>query len=79
MLNAKNGRYMKRTIRMIIRWKRIADSGKTVRIHGTKDHTIPIRNVQKPGYVIENGSHMITLTKARQISIFLAEILNDVQ
>jgi|GEM_PF-577733 len=77
MLAGKNGIYMKRTIRMIIRWERTADAGKTIRIHGTNDHTIPIRNIDKPTYVIKKGSHMITLTRAEEISGFLREILKE--
>ena len=72
MLYSKNSKYIKRTVRMIIRWKRTANSEKVIHIHGTKDHTIPIRNVIKPDYIIENGSHMMTLTRAKEIS----EIIN---
>ena len=59
MLYSKNSSYIKRTIRLIIRWKRITNSKKLVHIHGTKDHTIPLRNVVHPNYTVENGSHMM--------------------
>ena len=71
MLKAKNAKYMRRTVKIIMRWKRTSNSGSFVRIHGENDHTIPIRNVKKVDYRIENGSHMITLTRGREISVLL--------
>lgn len=72
MLYRKNPKYLKRTIRMIVRWERKSTDIDIIHIHGTKDHTIPLRNVKKPDYIIENGSHMMALTRAKEIS----EILN---
>jgi len=60
---------------MIIKWKRTSNSGKIIHIHGTKDHTLPFRNISDPDYVIKNGSHMMTLTRADEISKLLNEIL----
>lgn len=75
MLKAKNGKYMRRTIRMIIQWKRKTNSAKLVRIHGDKDHTLPIRNVKQVDYLVEDGSHMITLTRGPEISVLLTQEL----
>ena len=76
MLKAKNGKYMRRTIRMIIYWKRKTNSAELVRIHGAKDHTLPIRNMEHVDYVVPKGSHMITLTRGREISALLTEELS---
>lgn len=75
MLAGKSGKYMKRTIRMIIQWKRITNANKIYHIHGTRDHTLPIKKVKTPDYVVKNGSHMMTLTKAREINLILNQIL----
>lgn len=75
MLKAKNGKYMRRSIRMIIHWERKTNSSELVRIHGENDHTLPIRNVQHVDYKVENGSHMITLTRGREISLLLTQEL----
>jgi pimeloyl-ACP methyl ester carboxylesterase len=75
MLKAKNGKYMRRTIRMIILWKRKENSAKIIRIHGDNDHTLPIRNVEHVDYKVENGSHMITLTRGHEISALLTKEL----
>jgi hypothetical protein len=75
MLAGKNGKYMKRTINLIIKWDRKNNSKKIYHIHGNKDHTLPLKKIQKPDYIIQNGSHMMTLTRAREISLFLNKIL----
>ena len=74
MLKAKDPVYLKRTVDMIINWERIAYSDKIVHIHGDKDHTIPIKNVQYE-YLIEEGSHMMMITRAGEINVIIASIL----
>ncbi len=75
MLKAKDPLYLKRTVDMIINWKRTVHSDKIVHIHGDKDHTIPIKNVQY-NYLIEEGSHMMMITRAGEINQIIAHILN---
>ncbi len=75
MMNAKSPRYIKRTVRLIIRWERRRNDKDVVHIHGDNDHTLPLRNIRDPDFIIENGSHMMTLTRAREISQLLNEIL----
>ncbi|MFC2104439.1 alpha/beta hydrolase [Bacteroidota bacterium] len=77
MLYSKDPKYIKRTIRLIIKWKRTSNSKNIIHIHGTNDHTIPIRNIKELDYIVENGSHMMTLTRADEISAVLNEILDD--
>ena len=43
-------------------------------IHGDKDHTIPIKNIEYD-YLIEGGSHMMMITRAREINEIIAQIL----
>ena len=77
MLSDKRPKYLKRTIGLIMSWDRKTNSKKIIHIHGTKDHTIPFRNVKKPDYKIEKGSHMMTLTRADEISGILNPILKN--
>lgn len=79
MLKAKEALYMKRTVAMIIHWDRRENAANLVQLHGSKDHTIPLRNVQNPRYIIAGGSHMMTLTRASEIEIILNEIIKDVK
>lgn len=66
MLKGKSPKYYKRTVSMIINWDQKSANASIVHIHGTKDHTIPIRHV-KCDAVINKGSHMMTLTRGEEI------------
>lgn len=73
MLHDRDKHFLKRGITMIAHWDPDS-SGTVVHIHGTKDHTIPYRRVN-PDYTIEGGSHMMTLTRAPEISLLIRKIL----
>lgn len=75
MLKEKDRVYMRRTVKMIIQWESEANDSLIYKIHGENDHTIPIRNVKGVDTVIENGSHMMTLTRGREISILINNAL----
>ena len=74
MLNDKDKRFMKRSVHMIINWKRDSYDDDIIHIHGNNDHTLPIKNV-KYDYLIEDGSHMITLTRGKELSELIRKIL----
>ena len=74
MLNDKNPVYMRRSIEMIMRWERNTYRSDIIHIHGCSDHTIPARNV-KADIWVKDGSHMMTLTRAAEISALLNSIL----
>lgn len=74
MLDEKEPLYMKRSIGMIINWDKETFSKEIIHIHGTDDHTIPLRNVNAD-YVIKKGSHMMTLTNSEAINTVLKELL----
>jgi len=77
MLRAKDPDFLKRTIAMIIEWdKVIHKKDNIIHIHGDNDHTIPIRNVDYD-YVVKGGSHMMVLTKGKEISLLLNKILHE--
>jgi hypothetical protein len=73
MLADKDPEFLLRTIPMIMRWERTSNSADIIHIHGTKDHTIPYKNV-KCDYTIQGGSHMMTLTQSNKVN----EILNTI-
>jgi pimeloyl-ACP methyl ester carboxylesterase len=74
MLASKNPDYYKRTVDLILNWKRNAANEEIIHIHGSNDHTLPLRHV-KADYVIEGGSHMMTLTRGEEINTLLQSIL----
>lgn len=75
MLSEKDPDFLKRTIAMIIEWERKEYPEGIIHIHGNNDKTIPIRNV-KYDYLVEDGSHMMVLTRGDEISKIIGKILN---
>jgi pimeloyl-ACP methyl ester carboxylesterase len=74
MLRAKNPQFIKRSTEMIINWDRTKNNTSIVHIHGTYDHTLPIRKVH-PDYIIKKGSHVMTYTRAGEISTLVNELI----
>ena len=75
MLKSKKSVYMKRSVSLIINWDRITNTKPVVQIHGTSDHTLPIRKIKQPSFRVHKGSHMMTLTRAKDISAILNSVL----
>lgn len=75
MLKKKDPLYLKRTVDMIVNWERISYWDQIIHLHGDRDHTIPIENVDYD-FLLEDGSHMMMITCAWQINLILAHILN---
>ncbi|MDQ3110884.1 MAG: alpha/beta hydrolase [Bacteroidota bacterium] len=75
MLESKNKLFLKRSIHCIANWNPPPmDTTNIIHIHGSNDHTLPIRFV-KADYAIKDGSHMMTLTRGKEISALLNELL----
>lgn len=77
MLAAKVDLYMKRTVGLIVNWNRISTNPHLHHIHGNADRTLPLRCLKEVDVVIENGSHLMTLTRGREISRIILEILKS--
>jgi hypothetical protein len=66
MLEGKDPLFLKRATHMIVQWQRNSFDPSIVHIHGDADNTLPIKHIQAD-YVIPNGSHMMTLTRAKAV------------
>ena len=75
MLGSKESTYMRRTVGLIINWDRVKNSVSLYHIHGSNDHTLPIRKVNSPTHIVDGGSHMMTLTRAADVSNYVNLIL----
>ncbi len=68
MLKNKDPKFIKRVVACIVEWdNETYDSERTTHIHGTKDKTIPIKNVQN-AIVIEDGTHIMMLDRTAELS-----------
>ena len=63
--------------RQILRWKAPKIPIPIFRIHGERDHIFPIRHTT-PDEVVHGGGHIISLTHARQVNLFLRVHLDQV-
>ncbi len=75
MLKSKSPTYYKRTVEMLINWDKQTRDSTIIQIHGSNDHTIPMKNITAD-YTVWNGSHMMTLTRSGEINTILHKILN---
>ncbi|MCU0434790.1 MAG: alpha/beta hydrolase [Bacteroidia bacterium] len=76
MLRRKDPVYLKRTVDMIVNWERTTADSSIIHIHGSKDHTLPARNVRHD-YLIKGGSHMMTLTRGDELNRLLLKLLRE--
>jgi hypothetical protein len=74
MIKEKDPIFIKRAIHMIVNWEGEYESnGDIFHIHGTKDHTLPIRKTCSD-MIVKKGSHMMTLTNPKPIEVLLGLI-----
>jgi len=78
MLRDKDPKFLKRTVKMIMEWDRLDYNQNIIHIHGDIDKTIPARNVAFD-YLVEDGSHMMALTRGDLISEILNKILTELK
>ncbi|MCI5058297.1 MAG: alpha/beta hydrolase [Flavobacteriales bacterium] len=76
MLNDKDPKFMSRALFMIMNWERKESNEQIIHIHGEKDRTIPIRNVDY-NQMLEGGTHLMTLLRSCEISTLLNDVLTE--
>jgi pimeloyl-ACP methyl ester carboxylesterase len=79
MLRNKDKMFLKRSIPLIVNWqKKTNDRKPLIHIHGTKDHTLPIKYITANS-IIKGGSHMMVLTQAALISDEINKVLSSLK
>ncbi len=69
----RDNRYLKWSLYHIAHWHAEPVEG-VIQILGDKDHIFPIKN-SKPDYVISGGTHLFPVTKSREVSTIIREVL----
>ncbi len=75
MLRHKDPTFMKRAVQCIVEWDNETFGDNVYHIHGTKDRTIRIKQV-KADCIVQGGTHVMTMTKAAEISELINEVIN---
>lgn len=70
MLSEKHPDFMKRAVNCIVKWENTEVPDNVYHIHGENDHTLPIKNLD-PTVTIEDGTHMMTLVRAEELSVLI--------
>ncbi len=74
MLRDKDPYFLKGVTKMMIKWDYYDYNDCIIHIHGENDHTLPAKRC-KLDYSVDNGSHMMLLTRAEEINKIINQIL----
>jgi len=72
-LSVRDENYLRWSIHNVLNWKSSLANNKVVHIHGNKDEIFPIKYI-KNCIVIDGGTHVMILNKAKRISSILEDI-----
>ncbi len=76
MIADKDPMFLKRSIPMIIVWEREAPPENLVHIHGDRDHTLPLKNIEAD-YVIPHGNHLMSSAYPKLIRSLVLDLRCD--
>ena len=76
MIRSSDPAFIKWALEAILTWKGCSCKGELFHIHGDKDEILPYRCTQ-PTHTIAKGTHMMVLTRAREVSVIISDILQQ--
>lgn len=65
--------FLKWAINQIVNWKNLSVPQNCIHIHGTNDRILPMKHL-KVNYQIKNGSHFMTVNKAKEIEVIIKKL-----
>jgi len=69
-----NQKYIDWAIGQILNWRNALVPENTFHIHGENDRMFPLKNIQ-PTHIIKNGTHIMILNRAKEISTCIEQIV----
>jgi len=75
-LSMRDEKYLPWSIKNVLHWQQEGDNSNIIHIHGDKDGIFPIKSI-KNCIIVENGTHIMILNKAKKISKILSEKLEE--
>ncbi len=70
MIGEKDALFMKQAVGLIVTWDRMEAENAgipLIQIHGSADHTLPLHQITAD-HIVQDGSHMMTLTRPEEVS-----------
>ena len=76
MIGKQSDKYLKWALKCLSIWEGVQNlKTPVIQIHGDRDHTFPVKLLDKPDYIIKGGTHMMAYDRAEEISeIIFTEI-----
>ena len=74
-LSVRDPLYLKWSVYNVLHWQQEETLPNILHIHGTSDHIFPFKHI-KNSIEIKNGSHVIVLNRAKEISKIIVENIN---
>ena len=74
-LSVRDPLYLKWSVYNVLHWQQEETLPNILHIHGTSDHIFPLKHI-KNSIEIKNGSHVIVLNRAKEISKIIVENIN---
>jgi len=74
-LSVNDAKYLKWALYSLLHWQQEKASKNTVHIHGDNDHIFPSKHI-KNFIKINDGTHVMILLKAKEISEIITSIFN---
>jgi len=75
-LSMRDKKYLPWAIHNVLHWKQDSNTDDIIHIHGNNDGIFPIKNI-KNCIVIDGGTHIMILNKAKRINTILKEVLTN--
>jgi len=73
-LSMRDDKYLPWAIKNVLHWKQNSDNKNIIHIHGNKDGIFPIKNINNC-IIVDEGTHIMILNKAKKINLILEEVL----
>jgi pimeloyl-ACP methyl ester carboxylesterase len=74
-LSVREPLYLTWAIANVLNWKQETELKNIVHIHGSNDHIFPVKHI-KNCILVENGTHIMILNKAKTISKLIIKLFN---
>ncbi len=75
IINHTDTNFLKWAIHGCLQWRTKMDLKNCIQIHGSADRILPIKYIQAD-YIIQNGSHLLLMYNATELSVLLQQVLN---
>jgi esterase/lipase len=75
-LSMRDEKYLPWAIKNVLHWKQTSENNNLIHIHGNKDGIFPIKNI-KNCIIVDGGTHIMILNKAKKINAILENELSN--